>query len=91
MATVATFRTPTIHNEPNKTYAQGSPDRQSLADALEALKKKGPLEVPVVIGGKHIVRPVERYAQILLYTYGMKAGSGCVTTSVISHIHVNGR
>ena len=54
MSTLASFKVPNITNEPNKHYAKDSPDRAGLASALEALKKQGPLDVPVVISGKHI-------------------------------------
>ncbi|KAI9759091.1 MAG: 1-pyrroline-5-carboxylate dehydrogenase [Chaenotheca gracillima] len=54
MATMASFIVPTINNEPNKHYAKGSPDRAKLGAALEALKKKAPLEVPLVVGGQEI-------------------------------------
>ncbi|KAJ9663764.1 1-pyrroline-5-carboxylate dehydrogenase [Coniosporium apollinis] len=54
MANIATFKVPQINNEPNKHYAKGSPERQQLADAIEALKKQTPLEVPVVVAGKEI-------------------------------------
>lgn len=80
MATVATFKTPQIQNEPNvcpllrhdalslpaltlslqKHYAKGSPDREDLAAAIEALKSRLPLQVPVVVGGKHIVSAILR-------------------------------
>ncbi len=54
MSTLAAFKVPNITNEPNKHYAKGSPDREALAAAVEALQKKGALEVPVVISGKHV-------------------------------------
>ncbi|KAK4988989.1 1-pyrroline-5-carboxylate dehydrogenase [Elasticomyces elasticus] len=54
MASLAAFQVPNVDNEPNKHYTKGSPDRQKLVDALEALKQKQPLEVPIVVGGKEI-------------------------------------
>ncbi|KAI9804341.1 MAG: 1-pyrroline-5-carboxylate dehydrogenase [Piccolia ochrophora] len=54
MATLATFKIPTVDNEPNKHYTKGSPDREKLSAAVEALKKKAPLQVPLVVGGKEI-------------------------------------
>ncbi|KAL9116665.1 MAG: hypothetical protein Q9187_006808 [Circinaria calcarea] len=54
MATIATYKVPKVDNEPNKHYAKGSLDRKALESALEQLKKKAPLEVPAVIGGKEI-------------------------------------
>ena len=35
-------------------YAKGSPQRAGLTAALETLQKKGPLEVPIVVGGKEV-------------------------------------
>ncbi|WEW55833.1 1-pyrroline-5-carboxylate dehydrogenase [Emydomyces testavorans] len=54
MATLAAFRPPVIQNEPNKHYAQGSPDREKLQSALKAFKSKAPLQVPLMIGGKAV-------------------------------------
>ncbi|KAI1905750.1 1-pyrroline-5-carboxylate dehydrogenase [Ophidiomyces ophidiicola] len=54
MANLASFRPPTIQNEPNKHYAKGSPDREKLQNALQAFKNKAPLQVPLMIGGKAI-------------------------------------
>lgn len=54
MATLATFRPPTITNEPNQHYAKGSQQREGLTAAVEKLQQQLPLEVPVVVGGKQI-------------------------------------
>lgn len=54
MGSCATFKTPTVNNEPNKTYAPGTPDRKSLQDALAKYKQNGPLNVPLVIAGQTI-------------------------------------
>ncbi|WPG99648.1 Hypothetical protein R9X50_00246700 [Acrodontium crateriforme] len=54
MATLASFRVPDIKNEPNRHYEKGSVDRQKLTDAMKALKQHTPIEVPVVVAGKHI-------------------------------------
>lgn len=54
MSQLASFKVPTITNEPNKHYAKGSPDRAALSAALEAFQKKAPLEIPVVVSGKSI-------------------------------------
>jgi 1-pyrroline-5-carboxylate dehydrogenase len=35
-------------------YAKGSAQREGLTAALEALQKKAPLDVPIVIGGKAV-------------------------------------
>ncbi|KAH7130744.1 delta 1-pyrroline-5-carboxylate dehydrogenase-like protein [Dendryphion nanum] len=54
LATIANFQVPTINNEPNQHYAKGSVDRQKLQDAISALKKRTPLEVPLAVGGQHV-------------------------------------
>ncbi|KAF2472134.1 delta-1-pyrroline-5-carboxylate dehydrogenase 1 [Lindgomyces ingoldianus] len=54
MASIANFKVPTVNNEPNKHYTKGSEDRQKLQDAVAALKKQAPLEVPLAVGGQYI-------------------------------------
>ncbi|KFA64216.1 hypothetical protein S40285_00858 [Stachybotrys chlorohalonatus IBT 40285] len=54
LATLATFRTPKVANEPNQHYAKGSKEREGLSAALRNLQSTLPVEVPVVIGGKEI-------------------------------------
>ncbi|KAK5120962.1 hypothetical protein LTR85_005746 [Meristemomyces frigidus] len=52
MATLANFRVPDIKNEPNKHYEKGSVDRERLTAAIQALRQRAPLEVPIVVAGK---------------------------------------
>ncbi|ORY13732.1 delta 1-pyrroline-5-carboxylate dehydrogenase-like protein [Clohesyomyces aquaticus] len=54
MASIANFKVPTVSNEPNLHYAKGSAARQQLQNAVEALKKQAPLEVPLAVGGQYI-------------------------------------
>ncbi|KAI9727514.1 MAG: 1-pyrroline-5-carboxylate dehydrogenase [Chrysothrix sp. TS-e1954] len=54
MSTLASFKIPKVSNEPNQHYGKGSTERAGLTTALEALKKKVPLEVPLVVGGKEL-------------------------------------
>ncbi|KAK1769884.1 Aldehyde/histidinol dehydrogenase [Phialemonium atrogriseum] len=54
MSTIAAFKVPKILNEPNHHYAKGSAQREGLTAAIEALQRKGPLEVPLVIAGKEV-------------------------------------
>ncbi|KAI6381657.1 hypothetical protein MCOR25_001127 [Pyricularia grisea] len=54
MSTIASFKIPKVANEPNQHYAKGSPSREGLTAALSALKQKGAVEVPIVVGGKEI-------------------------------------
>ncbi|KAJ4417081.1 1-pyrroline-5-carboxylate dehydrogenase [Gnomoniopsis sp. IMI 355080] len=51
---LATFKTPHVLNEPNHHYAKGSAQRDNLLSTVHALKSKGTLEVPIVVGGKEI-------------------------------------
>ncbi|KAK5030137.1 1-pyrroline-5-carboxylate dehydrogenase [Exophiala sideris] len=54
MSTLAAFKLPNISNEPNKHYTKGSPDREGLAAALETLKQKVPLDIPISVDGKSV-------------------------------------
>ncbi|KZF26291.1 delta-1-pyrroline-5-carboxylate dehydrogenase 1 [Xylona heveae TC161] len=54
VATLATFSVPNVSNEPNKHYAKGSTEREQLASAVKSFKRKAPLEVPIVVGGKEV-------------------------------------
>ena len=49
----ANVNVPCPQNEPNLTYAPGTPERTKLKAALEELKSKQ-IEVPLIIGGKEI-------------------------------------
>lgn len=39
-------------------YAKGSAQRDGLSSAVQALKRKGTVEVPIVVGGKQVRRKV---------------------------------
>ncbi|CAK7224831.1 1-pyrroline-5-carboxylate dehydrogenase [Sporothrix bragantina] len=54
MSSIATFKAPSVSNEPNHFYAKGSEQRANLTAAVEKLKASGPIDVPLVIGGKEI-------------------------------------
>ncbi|KAJ5959455.1 Aldehyde dehydrogenase C-terminal [Penicillium vulpinum] len=54
MGTYATFKVPTINNEPNKHYIPGTPDRKGLEEALAKYNQKAPLNVPLVVAGKEL-------------------------------------
>ncbi|KAK2760710.1 1-pyrroline-5-carboxylate dehydrogenase [Arachnomyces sp. PD_36] len=53
-STFASFKIPKIANEPTLHYAKNSEERAKLKAALDELKAKLPIEVPLVIGGKSI-------------------------------------
>ncbi|KAK7752874.1 1-pyrroline-5-carboxylate dehydrogenase [Diatrype stigma] len=57
LTTLASFKTPRVFNEPNQHYEKGSPQRAGLYSAVEGLKKKGPIDIPIVVGGKEITTP----------------------------------
>ncbi|RYP70401.1 hypothetical protein DL771_005522 [Monosporascus sp. 5C6A] len=54
LTTLASFKTPKVFNEPNQHYAKGSPQREGLYSALEAMKQRGPVDIPIVVGGKEM-------------------------------------
>ncbi|KAG4276021.1 delta-1-pyrroline-5-carboxylate dehydrogenase [Fusarium proliferatum] len=49
---LGTFRIPPIRNEPNPTYTKGSLERQKLQEALDSLKQRLPIKVPLKISGQ---------------------------------------
>lgn len=67
-ATLATFKTPKVFNEPNHHYVKGSEQREGLTAAIEKLQKKLPIEVPVVVGGKQVSFNKSRPPQELCLT-----------------------
>ncbi|KAK1757469.1 Aldehyde/histidinol dehydrogenase [Echria macrotheca] len=76
MVTIATFKIPRVTNEPNHHYAKGSEQRSGLTAAVESMLKKGPLEIPLVIGGKEVrtsstgtqVNPADHKTTIATYS-----------------------
>ncbi|OJD25255.1 1-pyrroline-5-carboxylate dehydrogenase [Blastomyces percursus] len=64
MATLATFKPPTVQNEPTLNYAKGSPEREKLASAIAAFKKQAPLQIPLVINGKDVTTASEVQTQL---------------------------
>ncbi|AEO54127.1 hypothetical protein MYCTH_2296305 [Thermothelomyces thermophilus ATCC 42464] len=76
MSTIAAFKIPKVANEPNQHYAKNSAQRAGLTSALEALQKKGALEVPLVIGGKEVktsstgrqVNPADHQTTVAVYS-----------------------
>ncbi|UPL00282.1 hypothetical protein LCI18_011216 [Fusarium solani-melongenae] len=49
-----TFKTPPIRNEPNPSYEKGSKERQELQKALQSLKQKLPVKLPLEISGQNV-------------------------------------
>eukprot|EP00162_Nutomonas_longa_P011222 comp20426_c0_seq1/m.41025 comp20426_c0_seq1/g.41025 ORF comp20426_c0_seq1/g.41025 comp20426_c0_seq1/m.41025 type:complete len:556 (-) comp20426_c0_seq1:73-1740(-) len=45
---------PEIHNEPMLNYAPGSPERAKIEAAVVSMKKRLPVTIPCVIGGKEV-------------------------------------
>ena len=54
MATISAFKVPKIQNEKLLHYEPGSESRSELEAALKAYKNKAPIQVPLVVAGKHI-------------------------------------
>src|SRR5258705_2993091 len=53
MSSHAIFRVPEPYNEPARSYAPGSPEREELRLRLQQLESQ-PLDIPLVIGGEAI-------------------------------------
>ncbi|KAF9063098.1 delta-1-pyrroline-5-carboxylate dehydrogenase [Rhodocollybia butyracea] len=49
---LATFRIPAIDNEPMKSYAPGSAERNALQAAIAQMEQELPFEVPCIVNGK---------------------------------------
>ncbi len=50
----AIFNVPVAKNEPVKSYAPGSPERESLLSKYHAMYQQSPIDVPLHIGGKEV-------------------------------------
>ena len=46
--------TPSLIRHRQQHYAKGSPQRDGLYSTVESVKKRGPVEVPIVVGGKEV-------------------------------------
>ena len=57
MSTIASFKLPKVLNEPNHHYAKGSEQREGLMAAVERLRRRAPMQVPIVVGGKEVCTP----------------------------------
>src|SRR5258706_7163023 len=53
MSSHAIFRVPEPYNEPARSYAPGSPEREELRLRLQQLESQ-PLDIPLVIGGEEV-------------------------------------
>ena len=53
MSTHAIFRVPEPHNEPVRSYAPGTPEREELRARLQELESQQ-LDIPLVIGGEEV-------------------------------------
>ena len=62
------FRVPIPVNEPVRSYAPGSPERQSLEKKLAAMSA-GKIEIPLLIGGKE-VRTGDTGTQVMPHRHG---------------------
>ncbi|GAA5949032.1 hypothetical protein JCM21900_003180 [Sporobolomyces salmonicolor] len=61
--TNAHFKLPRVFNEPNKSYAPGSPERAALVAALAEMEAAAPFDVPAFVGGKEVNLQGERTPQ----------------------------
>jgi 1-pyrroline-5-carboxylate dehydrogenase len=53
MSSHGIFRVPEPHNEPVRSYAPGTPEREELRLRLQEMQSQQ-LEIPLVIGGEHV-------------------------------------
>ncbi|KAG9218625.1 hypothetical protein PLEOSDRAFT_61563 [Pleurotus ostreatus PC15] len=51
---LASFKVPSIENEPMKTYAPGSVERRALEQAIAQMEQELPFEVPCIVNGKPV-------------------------------------
>ncbi|KAG0703932.1 Aldehyde/histidinol dehydrogenase [Suillus ampliporus] len=51
---LAAFKVPVVENEPMRSYAVGSAERQGLEAALAQMQQELPFEVPCIVNGKPI-------------------------------------
>ncbi|KAL4264511.1 Delta-1-pyrroline-5-carboxylate dehydrogenase [Pleurotus pulmonarius] len=51
---LASFKVPSIENEPMKSYAPGSVERRSLEQAIAQMEQELPFEVPCIVNGKPV-------------------------------------
>ncbi|CAG8477640.1 4243_t:CDS:10 [Ambispora gerdemannii] len=54
VANLGIFKIPEIRNEPMKTYSPHSEERAKLQAALKELRKKAPIEIPILVNGEEI-------------------------------------
>ncbi|CAG8628049.1 2236_t:CDS:10 [Ambispora leptoticha] len=54
VANLGIFKIPEIKNEPMKTYPPHSEERAKLQAALSELRKKAPIEIPILVNGQEI-------------------------------------
>ncbi|KAL0950275.1 hypothetical protein HGRIS_010255 [Hohenbuehelia grisea] len=51
---LASFKIPAIENEPMRSFAPGSEERQALEAALAQMQQELPFEVPCIVNGKEV-------------------------------------
>ncbi|KAJ5718836.1 Delta-1-pyrroline-5-carboxylate dehydrogenase [Penicillium malachiteum] len=65
------YQKPSFQNEPTKAYARGSPELAGITKALEDLKAKLPVQLPLQIGSENIKSPISaqinpaRHSQVI--------------------------
>jgi len=53
-AQLGAFKVPAVDNEPMKTYAPGSLEREFLQAAIAQMEQELPFEVPIIINGDQV-------------------------------------
>ncbi|KAA8895456.1 Aldehyde/histidinol dehydrogenase [Sphaerosporella brunnea] len=77
LANLASFRVPKIENELNQHYAKGSPERYELEKALNNLKQRAPISLPLHVGGA-AVTTAETQLQSIPSSHGDALAIGSV-------------
>ena len=67
----AYFKVPEAYNEPQKSYAPGTPERKEIVEKLKELQSQE-IEIPLIIGGKEVktgntaeIRPPHNHSKLL--------------------------
>src|SRR6266568_175828 len=80
MSSHAISRPPEPYNEPVKSYAPGSPEREELRVRLAEMESQ-PLEIPLVIGGEE-VRTGDTFDAVMPHRRSHGGMAGLVTDAV---------
>ncbi|KAJ4406312.1 1-pyrroline-5-carboxylate dehydrogenase [Neurospora sp. IMI 360204] len=87
-STLATFKVPTVANEPNQHYAKGSESRHKLTEAYATLSENLPVDVPIVIRGRTLSKADTKY-QVNPADHKQKIANYAVATPEMVNLAIN--